>query len=112
MIFNSYVVLRSLVLFVCLVGDAGAILGQRGPIGTKGYRLAQAPLWETAYNAFMFQISGGPNKQIPQNRLSGGQKFGLTAQQPAQIQKAQINITACKFLSESCHIHILHSLFV
>ena len=39
-----------------------------------------------------------------------GWKFGLSVQQPAQIQKALIHITACKYFSDSCHIYLIHYL--
>ena len=40
----------------------------------------------------------------------GGQKFGLTVQQPAQIQKPPINITGSKYFSESRHMYLIQYL--
>ena len=46
-----------------------------------------------------------PNKlggwKVSQDEISRDQKFGLTVQQPAQIEKAPISITACKYFSDS-----------
>ena len=40
-------------------------------------------------------------------KADGGRKFGLSVEQPAQIQKAPINITASKYLLESCYMHLI-----
>ena len=39
----------------------------------------------------------------------GSWKFGLAVQQPAQIQKAHIEIIASKYVLECCHVYLIHS---
>ena len=49
-------------------------------------------------------------KQVDGSENLGARKFGVTVQQPVQIENTPINIAGSKYFSESCQIYLIHYL--